>query len=161
MKLTKNDIYMNALIYGLVTLAVYLAIVMLKDGKCPPSISDSYYTSGKWMFTIVMFSESILLSIALIENSRPQFQCLGFVSGAALAFVGAAPHFKEEFEKKIHFSAAYTFAIGSQLWVCLNESPIYMLVWMVAMPFIFGYGSHRTFIEEITCVAVIALSILC
>lgn len=144
---------------GLLILAVYLGVVIKEEKECPPSISDTFYECGKWWFTIVMFVEAVLLSMALINASGPNIQFLAFFSGAALGFVGAAPHFKEAYEKKIHFGGAYTFGLCSQAWVALAVSPWILLTWIPGAAAIMLWKSKGTFIAEIMCIINIAIAI--
>lgn len=156
---------MIELIIGVAILFIYLLFVIVKDGKVPPSISDSFYSSGKYLFTFVMFAEAVLLTIALLSITPSNLQFLAFFSGASLAFVGAAPHCHEKFEKTVHFAGAYTFALGSQLWYWLVPASVdylwfgimFACAWIPAVFLIFKFKSNATFIAEIACVLVIVL----
>lgn len=89
------------------------------------SISDLYYVIGDW-FTILMFSIVIWtlpISLFLWDN------VISFIMCAALAFVGAAPHFRLKSERKLHYGAAIISAIGSFIWT-LYVYPIALSILM-------------------------------
>lgn len=156
---------MIQLYVGLAILTVYLVVVILKDGKIPPSISDTFYTSGKWMFSIVIWLESILLQWSLLDVTPVNVQFVAFFVGAGLLFVGAAPHFKEAQEKVIHYTGAFTFAIASQVWYWIVPASMdyvmmgvmFGLVWLTAVACIMKWRENATFIAEIACIVVIVL----
>lgn len=154
---------MTALFIGIALLGIYLGYVIAVDGKVPPSISDSFYTSGKWWFTLVMFAESILLAISLIGVTPSPWQFLAFLSCAGLGFVGSAPHCHDKYEKKVHYAGAFTFAIGSQLWYWIVPLPcdkpflvwVFAITWALAVGLCFCFKKNVTFIAEIACIITI------
>lgn len=157
---------MLALGIGITILIVYLSVVVIKEKKIPASISETFYLCGKWWFTIVMMIEAILLCISLIPVTPINYQFLAFVSSAALGFVGASPHFKDEYEKKVHYTSAFTFGIGSQLWLflvmydykpCTDIYTLIALIWIGSVSYMLCNKRIATFIAEITCVALIVL----
>lgn len=145
---------------GVIILAIYLTIIMVKEKCVPPSISDTFYLCGKWWFTFVMWTECILMCIGLISSTCDSWQFLAFLSGAGLGFVGAAPHFKEDLEHTVHFAGAYTFAIASQLWAFIVVSPWLLITWAFALALILKFKKQATFIAEIACVLNIAIAML-
>ena len=68
-----------------------------------------------------------LVCATLIPVTSELYQFTAFLTGAGLLFVGAAPHFKDEFEKKIHFGGAFIFGLASQIWASLYCSPWLLL----------------------------------
>lgn len=160
---------MITLTMGLVILAVYLTVVIIKDGKIPPSISDTYYTSGKWVFSVVMAIEAILLSVSLFGVTADVWQWLVFLTCGGLLFVASAPHCHDDYEKKIHYAGAFTFAIGSQVWYWIEPARdnylvmgiVFGAVWAIAGVCIMKWKANATFIAEIACIVVIAWGRCC
>ena len=64
-----------------------------------------------------------LVCSTLIPITSEMYQFTTFLIGAGLLFVGAAPHFKDKSEKKIHFGGALIFGLASQIWASLYYSP--------------------------------------
>lgn len=85
--------------YTVIVFISYILYVYFKFGILP-SISDSYYKeNNKALFTLFIWS--IAIPLMIIGNSG-----LMFFAGSFLAFVGAAPAFREELEGKIHVIGA-------------------------------------------------------
>ena len=143
---------MTTLIIGVSVLVIYLAFCIIKDKQVPPSISETFYLAGKWMFTFVMFAEAILLSMSLIPMSPANWQWLAFVGSGALGFVGSAPYFKDKFEHSVHYAGAITFAVGTQAWVAIVASPWVLLTFIPAAILALIFRKQWLFIGEITCV---------
>lgn len=158
-----------AITIGAIILAVYLTICIVKSGEIPPSISATFYGTGKWWFTIVMYIEAICLCATLIAKSPDNWMWLGFLSGASLGFVGAAPHFRDEFEHTIHYAGAYMFVVCSQLWIFLMihlydlqvVSNAFIFVWGVALMSCLLFRSKATLITELASVTNIVIATLC
>lgn len=108
------------LIVSIILFVSYIGYAIGKNGV-PASISDTYYQFGKkgWLFTVFCLAESSLLIASFIEASREEYQFLAFISSAALAFVGAAPLFKEDFNRNIHYTSAGICALASLTWQML------------------------------------------
>lgn len=111
------------MIASMIVLLGYLAFVVAKFG-IPKSISESYYLLGKmgWMFQITLFVTAFLVIPSLIDASTENTQFLAFLACAGLLFVGAAPLFKREFDKKVHFIAAVLCCGSLVLWQVFNSS---------------------------------------
>jgi hypothetical protein len=132
--------------------------IMWKYTGMPESISNSYYLlEHKWVFTMFMYSIGILtLPVMLDILSGSNLQFLGFIAGAALLFVGAAPAFKGErvaTDRFVHKTAALVAAI------CVECIMVFVLrYWYIALagalaivyPFI-KYPKSRTFWLEVGC----------
>jgi len=89
------------LIYAITVFVVYWLFVVIKFGVLP-SISDSYYKeNNKALFTLFIWSIAFPVIILGVEKTP-----LMFFAGAFLAFVGAAPAFKEELERSVHIIGA-------------------------------------------------------
>lgn len=111
---------MTLTIISLVLLTAYIMYAVKVCG-IPYSVSDTYYQFGKkgWLFTVFCLAESSLLIASFIQASREEYQFLAFISSASLAFVGAAPLFKEDFNRNIHYVSAGICALASLTWQVL------------------------------------------
>lgn len=110
-----------------------LCVVINKYGV-PDMVSTIYYLLGKsgWVFQVVMIAFGILMMVCLLDSGRG-VQCFAFLACAGLMFVGAAPRFLDESERKIHKTAAITSAMASVAW-CLTVD------WRFVFTFIAWYG---------------------
>lgn len=110
-----------------------LCVVINKYGV-PDMVSTIYYLLGKsgWVFQVVMIAFGILMMVCLLDSGRG-VQCFAFLACAGLMFVGAAPKFLDESERKIHKTAAITSAMASVAW-CLTVD------WRFVFTFIAWYG---------------------
>jgi hypothetical protein len=89
------------LIYIIVVFVTYWLFVYFKYGILT-SISDSYYReNNKALFTLFIWSIAFPMIILGVSVTP-----LMFFAGAFLAFVGAAPAFKEEQEGTVHIIGA-------------------------------------------------------
>lgn len=131
---------------NLVTLSIIIATtifvaynaVSLANFGIPESLSMTYYLwkekcNKGWLFCLMMYAVVALMMpawITLSEGSTYQF--LSFLAPTAIAFVGAAPMFRDdELESKVHTGAAVVAAICSLAWVIL-VTPYWwiILVWV-------------------------------
>lgn len=96
-----------------------VAVVIGKHGM-PDMVSSIYYLMGKkgWMFQLVIMLFGAMMMVCLLD-SELGVPCLAFLACAGLMFVGAAPRFLDENERKIHKTAAITSAMASVAW-CLT-----------------------------------------
>ena len=123
----------------IVATAIYVAYnaIALAIFGIPESLSNTYYLwkekNGKgWLFCLMMYLVVALMMpawITLSEGSTYQF--LSFLAPTAIAFVGAAPMFRDdELESKVHTGAAIVAAICSLAWVALVTPCWYViLIW--------------------------------
>ena len=87
------------LLYTTVTSLIYLSYIYFKFGVLS-SISDSYYKiKEKGLFTIFIWS--IAFPVAILGNSF-----IMMLAAIFLAFVGAAPAFKEDMTEQVHVIGA-------------------------------------------------------
>lgn len=94
---------------------MYTAFIGLRYGV-RPSISDSYYSlpNGlKFLFTAFIW----LFAIAFIISAATPVM---FCAGSFLCFVGASQDFKDKFEGRTHFAAAYA-GIGTGMLSLVTE----------------------------------------
>lgn len=112
-----------------------LCIVINKYGV-PDMVSSIYYLMGKkgWVFQTVMILFGMLMMVCLLDSGLG-VQCLAFFACAGLMFVGAAPRFLDENERKIHKTAAITSAMASVAW-CLTVD------WRMVLAFLAWYGVY-------------------
>ena len=120
------------------TIFVAYNAVSLANFGIPESLSNTYYLYKEkcnkgWLFCLMMYLVVALMMpawITLSEGSTYQF--LSFLAPTAIAFVGAAPMFRDdELESKVHTGAAVVAAICSLAWVIL-VTPYWwiILVWV-------------------------------
>ena len=129
-------------------ICVFIAFIMylvyngiaIKLFGIPESLSDTYYLYKEkkdWMrifFPLMMFSMVGLLMPAWLEISAgSMLQFLAFLAAASIAFVGAAPTFKNGgMDYKVHSISAYCAAVFSILWVVLvSKLWIMPIIWFV------------------------------
>lgn len=131
-----------------------LCVVINKYGV-PDMVSSIYYMLGKrgWVFQLVMILFGILMMVCLLDSGRG-VQSFAFLACAGLMFVGAAPRFLEESERKVHKTAAITSALASVAW-CLTVD------WRIALALSGWYtvywacrdrDSHPWFMAEVTAI---------
>ncbi|WP_295365994.1 hypothetical protein [uncultured Prevotella sp.] len=151
--------------FGLSFLAALLFVTMLcvainKYGV-PDMVSSIYYLLGKrgWVFQLVMMLFGILMMVCLLDSGLGE-QCLAFFACVGLIFVGAAPRFLKESERKIHKTAAITSALASAAW-CLTVN------WRIVVALLGLYGvywayrdrdSHPWFVAEVTAILMVLLT---
>ena len=139
-------------------ITTYLLISIIRYKQIPESISDTFYLGNKWWFTITMFILGFLVCATLIPITTEAFQFLAFLTGAGLLFVGAAPHFKDDFEAKVHFSGAFIFGLASQFWTSIYYSPWLLLTWAILI--LLWNTKQKTFWIELICIINIILAYL-
>ena len=137
-----------------------LCVVINKYGV-PDMVSSIYYMMGKhgWVFQLVMMLFGILMMVCLLDSGRG-VQCFAFLACAGLIFVGAAPRFLEEDERKVHKTVAITSAMASVAW-CLTVD------WRFVFTFLAWYGmfwickdknSKPWFMAEVMAVMLVLLT---
>ena len=131
-----------SLICVFIAFIIYLIYngIAIKLFGIPESLSDTYYLYKEkkdWMrifFPLMMFSMVGLLMPAWLEISAgSMLQFLAFLAAASIAFVGAAPTFKNGgMDYKVHSISAYCAAVFSILWVVLvSKLWIMPIIWFV------------------------------
>lgn len=151
---------MVVLAIGIAYIFMYVAYCIGQDKRVPPSISETFYSSGKPVFSIVMLTESVILTYSLIELSPENWQWLGFIAGAAVGFVGASPYFKRSFEGTVHNVSAVIFAVCTQLWVMIVAHPLVMLTFIPAIILSKIFPSKKIFIIEMACIVNVGIALL-
>lgn len=120
---------------SLLTLVAYI-VYALKECGLPASLSDTYYIlKGKhrpsWLFQLAMFLCPILLVPVWLELSSESVQFLSFLACGGLMFVGTAPLFKEEFQRKVHFGGTIVAGLGTTFWLLFSG------MWYIPSTFFF------------------------
>lgn len=111
-------------------IASYTAAVCIKVKGIPYSISATFYAlEHKWLFCATMIITAGLLMPAILQKTPESCQFTAFLACDGMIMVGAAPHFKEGFEKKIHTVGAVLCLLFSQVWVLLT-CQLLLLVWL-------------------------------
>lgn len=148
-----------AVFAGLLFMAM-LCVVINKYGV-PDMVSTIYYLLGKrgWVFQAVMIAFGAMMMICLLDSGLG-VQCLAFLACAGLMFVGAAPRFLEESDRRVHKTAAIVSAAASVGW-CLTVD------WLFVLTFIAWYGmywickdknSKPWFMAEVTAIFMVLLT---
>lgn len=103
-----------------VLLFVALLCVVINKYGVPEMVSSIYYLLGKrgWVFQLAMMLFGILMMVCLFDSGLGE-QCLAFIACAGLMFVGSAPRFLDESERRLHKGAAVVSAVASVSW-CLT-----------------------------------------
>lgn len=158
---------MNALlIVSLAVFAVYLTDYFVRFREVPPSLSATYYSFEERygrgsVFTIALLLMAFTIIAPMIECSLGSpFQFLAFLCPAAIAFVGAAPKFRDtRMESRVHTIAALLSALCGCLWVILVAKMWWMILVSVALVVLVAfltksYKQYTWWLEMIVFVAV-------
>lgn len=113
-----------------------LCLVIDNKKETPEMLSSIYYMLGKkgWVFQVVMILFGMLMMICLLDSGLGE-QCLAFLACAGLMFVGSAPRFLDESERRLHKGAAVVSAVASVGW-CLTVD------WRMVLAFLTWYGVY-------------------
>lgn len=137
-----------------------LCVVINKYGV-PDMVSTIYYLLGKrgWVFQLAMMLFGAMMMVCLLDSGLGM-PCLAFLACAGLIFVGAAPRFLKESERKIHKTAAITSVMASVAW-CLTVN------WRIVVALLGCYtvywagrdrDSHPWFAAEVTVILMVLLT---
>lgn len=111
-------------------IATYTAVVCIKFGGVPSSISATFYKlEHKLWFGATMVLTACLLMPAILEITPDSYQFTAFLACAGMIATGVAPNFREGIEKKIHTTGAVLCLVFSQVWVGLS-CPWMLLLWV-------------------------------
>lgn len=147
-------------LYAAVLLIALLFMVISKHGV-PDMVSSIYYMMDKhgWVFQVYIIMFAALMMVCLLDSGLG-VQCLAFLSCAGLMFVGAAPRFLEESERKVHKTAAIVSAVASVGW-CLTvdwKIVVALLGWYAVYWACRSEDDHPWFMAEITAVWMVLLT---
>lgn len=137
-----------------------LCVVINKYGV-PDMVSSIYYLLGKrgWVFQVVMMLFGAMMMVCLLDSGLG-VPCLAFLSCAGLMFVGAAPRFLEESDRKVHKTAAIVSAVASVGW-CMTVNwkiVVALLGWYAVYWTCRSEDDHPWFMAEITAVWMVLLT---
>lgn len=137
-----------------------LCVVINKYGV-PDMVSSIYYMMDKhgWVFQVYIIMFAALMMVCLLDSGLG-VQCLAFLSCAGLMFVGAAPRFLDESERKVHKTAATVSAVASVGW-CLTvdwKIVVALLGWYAVYWACRSEDDHPWFMAEITAVWMVLLT---
>lgn len=150
---------------GLSIIAALLFVVMLfvviKKCGVPEMVSSIYYLLGKsgWVFQVVMMSVGMLMLMCLLDCEKG-VQCLAFLACGGLMFVGAAPRFLDESERKVHKTGAIISAVASIGW-CLTVNwriVVALLGWYVVYWACRSEDDHPWLMAEVTAIWMVLLT---
>ena len=147
-------------LYAAVLLIALLFMVISKHGV-PDMVSSIYYMMDKhgWVFQVYIIMFAALMMVCLLDSGLG-VQCLAFLSCAGLMFVGAAPRFLDESERKVHKTAAIVSAVASVGW-CLTvdwKIVVALLGWYAVYWACRSEDDHPWFVAEITAVLMVLLT---
>ncbi len=147
-------------LYAAVLLIALLFMVISKHGV-PDMVSSIYYMMDKhgWVFQVYIIMFAALMMVCLLDSGLG-VQCLAFLSCAGLMFVGAAPRFLDESERKVHKTAAIVSAVASVGW-CLTvdwKIVVALLGWYAVYWACRSEDDHPWFVAEITAVWMVLLT---
>ena len=118
------------IILSILCIAAYTAVVCIKFKGVPSSISATFYSlEHKLWFGATMWLTAGLLMPAILEVTPDCYQFTAFLACTGMFLVGAAPNFRDGFDKKVHISGAALCIVFSQVWVTL-VCPWMLLVWV-------------------------------
>lgn len=144
---------------GLFIVLSYVITMSIINKNIPNSVSQLYYDGGGTWSILVLIVSSFLITIGLLDlTPDPNYQILAFITGAGMAFVGASPNFRANFEDKVHYAGAGCLLVGSQLWLLLFSNPLVFMLWIPAI--YWAFTKRRVFWCEITCLFTVLLGLL-
>jgi hypothetical protein len=150
---------------GLSIIAALLFVVMLfvviKKYGVPEMVSSIYYMMDKhgWVFQVYIIMFAALMMVCLLDSGLG-VQCLAFLSCAGLMFVGAAPRFLDESERKVHKTAAIVSAVASVGW-CLTvdwKIVVALLGWYAVFWACRSEDDHPWLMAEVTAIWMVLLT---
>ena len=137
-----------------------LCIVVNKYGV-PDMVSSIYYLLGKrgWVFQMVMMLFGAMMMVCLLDSGLG-VPCLAFLACAGLMFVGAAPRFLDESERKVHKTGAIISAVASIGW-CLTVNwriVVALLGWYAVYWACRSEDDHPWLMAEVTAIWMVLLT---
>ncbi len=109
-------------------MSLYLTAYILNQGV-PCSISDTYYrTERKWLFPVCTGVSGVLALVPLLNITPETYKFVAFLIVASILFVAAAPAFKEELTKQVHYGAALMLGLSATAWLILTTGVPYIAI---------------------------------
>ena len=135
--------------------------VMINKYGVPDMVSTIYYLLGKrgWVFQLVMMLFGAMMMVCLLDSGLG-VQCLAFFACAGLMFVGAAPRFLEESDRRVHKTAAIVSAAASVGWsLTVNwRIVVALLGWYAVYWACRSEDGHPWFMAEVTAIWMVLLT---
>lgn len=142
-------------------LFVVMLIVVIGKYGVPEMVSSIYYMMDKhgWVFQVYIIMFAALMMMCLLDCGKG-VQCLAFLACGGLMFVGAAPRFLDESERKVHKTAAIVSAVASVGW-CLTvdwKIVVALLGWYVVYWACRSEDDHPWLMAEVTAIWMVLLT---
>ena len=143
----------------LIATAMVIAVLYLSYGVLFYGLRNSLSRLGvdwnKWLFTLFIWTETLLVTPAMFDATQENVQWLVFFIAAGLTFVGGASLSSKD-EEKIHTAGAVVSCIGSLVWLGL-VNPVLLIVPLFAV--IIGGTSYWQWAGEIGIMLAIFLAL--
>jgi len=145
-------------VIALVVIALYVGAMIYHTKEIPNSISSTVFTlptTGKWIFSAVMFAVAALLAPVLLELATPMTEFLAFLTIVGIGAVGATPLLANE-KNTMHNVAAIVAGLASQMLVYFNH-PHLLLLWFLYVGYTLAAkdGRKNLFWVEVACMLTI------
>lgn len=142
-------------------LFVALLYIVINKYGVPDMVSSIYYLMGKkgWVFQLVMMLFGAMMMVCLLDSGLG-VPCLAFLACAGLMFVGAAPRFLDESERKVHKTGAIISAVASIGW-CLTVNwriVVALLGWYAVYWACRSEDYHPWLMAEVTAIWMVLLT---
>lgn len=142
-------------------LFVALLYIVINKYGVPDMVSSIYYLMGKkgWVFQLVMMLFGAMMMVCLLDSGLG-VPCLAFLACAGLMFVGAAPRFLDESERKVHKTGAIISAVASIGW-CLTVNwriVVALLGWYAVYWACRSEDDHPWLMAEVTAIWMVLLT---
>lgn len=140
-------------------LSSYIVGCIVAFGDIPESVSDTFYKlQHKHHFLVAMWGGAIALLPPMLETSTESSQFLAFLAMTGMIMVGAAPNFKDKWERKIHVTGASMLLICSLLW-CAISQPFTLFSLIIPLVSLFRDNKNQLFWLEIATMLSIYISV--
>ena len=144
----------------------YVIYILIRVGiRNLPSLSDSFYTTGKgYLFQLALFFAAAPLIPVLLDITPEPFKFLAFAATAPILFVAVAPRFKDmELEHRVHCGAAIVSAIFSIIWSVIMLQWLFLIIFPAIVIYFFmlykKFG-QLTFWGEMICFTLVYSTLL-
>lgn len=144
----------------LISAAVVIAVLYLSYGILFYGIRNSMSRLGvdwnKWLFTLFIWTETLLIVPAMFDATQDNIQWLVFFIAAGLMFVGGAS-ITSKGEETCHIAGAIVSCLGSLVWLGL-VNPILLLIPLFGV--IAGGNSYWQWSGELGIITAIFIALL-
>lgn len=157
------------LLVSILLAVLYTGAAIWVGRKLPDSISAMVYTFSarwRWLWTIWLWSVTMLICIPLIEVLPIHHKFVGFACISSLMFTGAMPLVKDD-RNTAHYIFSISGGILSQLCVAYI-CPIWLIAWLPIIMIAFRDSAipdwlvgKGTFLSEIICYVTIVGALFC